>query len=151
MSGLGASSWDGSQVGPVTGQPLPQSLLLSFVPADLLNKNNSGSEFLTVGWQPHLFTWWTVFLLEVNSRSAPTTHTHWAFHLRYLCLSPESLTPPRSLELSRGSSHLSPTPSCTFPFILLAFRASILTSPYTLSSSSFPLPLLFLTKVAPSL
>jgi len=37
-----------------------------FVPGVLLDRNNSGSEFLTVGWQPHLSTWCPVFLLEVG-------------------------------------------------------------------------------------
>jgi hypothetical protein len=36
----------------------------------------------------------------------PSSHC-WAFHLRPLPLIPESLSPPRSLILSRGSSHLS--------------------------------------------
>ena len=40
-----------------------------FVPDVLSDRNNSGSEFLTVGWQPHPSTWWPVFLLEVDSTS----------------------------------------------------------------------------------
>ena len=36
--------------GPVTRPPFPQALLLIV----LADRNNSGSEFLTVEWQPHL-------------------------------------------------------------------------------------------------
>jgi hypothetical protein len=56
----------------------------------------------------------------------PTLHC-WAFHLRSLPLSPESLSPPRSLVHSRGLPILPPPTSlgCPFPFILLALRASL--------------------------
>jgi hypothetical protein len=69
VSGLGAFPWAGSHFEPVTGPPFPQ-LFSSFVLAVLSDRNNSGSELLTVGWQPHPSTWCPVFLLEVDSTSS---------------------------------------------------------------------------------
>jgi hypothetical protein len=78
-------------------------LFSSFVPAVPSDRNNSGSEFLTVGWQPHpsldaLSFYWR-WALQV-----PFSHCR-AFHLRFLPLSPESLPPPRSLVHSRRSPY----------------------------------------------
>lgn len=53
-----ASPWAGSQFGPVTEPPFSRALL-HFCPSD---RNNSGSELLTVGWQPYLYVfWWWCF------------------------------------------------------------------------------------------
>jgi hypothetical protein len=68
VSGPGASPWAESQIGPATGPPFPR-LFFSFVPAVPLDRDNSGSEFLAVGWQPHPSTWCPILLLEVDSIS----------------------------------------------------------------------------------
>jgi hypothetical protein len=57
VSGLEYTPWAGFQFGPLTGPPFPQSLLHFFGPAVISDRNNSGSEFLTVGWQSHPSTW----------------------------------------------------------------------------------------------
>jgi hypothetical protein len=50
----------------------------------------------------------------------------WAFHLRFLPLSPESLSPPRSLGLSGWSPQPPTSRGFQFLFFLLALRASVL-------------------------
>jgi hypothetical protein len=50
--------------------PLFLSLFSIWVPAVLLDRDNSGSEFLTVWWQLHPSTWHSAFLLEVDSTSS---------------------------------------------------------------------------------
>jgi hypothetical protein len=79
VPGLRASPWDGSQVGPVTGPPFPQSVL-HFVPAVLLDRNNSWSEFWLWNGNPippfdaMFFYWrWTLWsslspLLGISSK-----------------------------------------------------------------------------------
>ena len=101
VSGIGSSPWDGSQIGPLTEPHFPQSFV-HFVPAVLLDRNNSGSVILTVGWQPilpldvlSLYWRWT---LQVSSQNC------WPFHLISLLLSPTSLSPSRSLIHSKGFS-----------------------------------------------
>ena len=59
----------GSQFGLVTRHPFLR-LFSIFVPAFLSDSNSSGSEFFTVGWQPHPSTWCPLFLLEVGSTSS---------------------------------------------------------------------------------
>jgi hypothetical protein len=46
------------------------SFLSIFIPEVLLDRNNTGLEFLTVGWQPHTSTWCPVFLMEEDSTSS---------------------------------------------------------------------------------
>ena len=107
-----------------------------FVPAVLLNRNNSGSEFLTVEWQPHplldvlSFYWrWTL--------QVPSPYCR-AFHLRSLPLSSVSLSAPRSLVHSGGSLHLLPS-RVAFLHSLLDLRASVLFSyPITGHTPLFP-------------
>ena len=69
MSDLRASHWDESRL-VWSLDHLSPSLFSIFVLAVLLDRNNSGSEFLTVGWQPNPSTWCPVFLLEVYSTSS---------------------------------------------------------------------------------
>ena len=64
-----------------------------FVPTVLLDRNNSWSELLIVGWQPHTSTFYWRWTVQGSHCLA--------FHLRSLPLSPESFSPPRSLVLSR--------------------------------------------------
>ena len=64
----------------------------------------------------------------------------WEFYLRSLPFSPESLSSPRSLVISRGSLHLPPPWGCIFPLILLAPMSSFL-SPHLHIWSCFPFPL----------
>jgi hypothetical protein len=85
-----------------------------FVPAVLLDKNNSGLECLTVRWQLHpsldalSFCWrWTLQVFSLHYR---------AFHLRSFFLSSESLLPPRYLVYSRGFPHLLPVKVACFHF-----------------------------------
>ena len=96
-----------------------------FIPAVVLDRNNSGSEFLTVDGNPipplDALSFYSRWMLQVPSPQCC------AFHLKSLPVSPELLLPPRFLVLSRGSSCPLPTfPGCIFPFILLALRASLL-------------------------
>ena len=106
---------------------LSLSLFSIFVPAVLLNRDNSGSEILTVGWPSHPSTWCPVFLLEMDST---------------LFLSPllgiSSKVPPfeswDSLTSQIWYILEPPTPPPTFrgyifPFILLALGAKLLVSP----------------------
>ena len=77
-----------------------------------------------MGWQPHpsldaLSSCWR-WALQV-----PSPHCR-AFHLRSLPLSPESLSPPRSLVHSGGSPQPFTSQGYLFPFFLLALRASVL-------------------------
>jgi hypothetical protein len=77
-----------------------------------------------VGWKPHpsfdaLSSWWR-WALHVPSPYCQ------AFHLGFLPLSPESLSPLRSLVHSGESPQSSTSWSCQFPFFLLAFRISVL-------------------------
>jgi hypothetical protein len=97
---------------------LSLSLFSIFVPAVLLDRNNSGSEFLTVGWQPHpsldaLFFYWRW------TPQVPSPHC-WSFHLRSLFLSLEHLSPPRSLVLSRGTFHPSTSYLLRLPISILS-------------------------------
>jgi hypothetical protein len=69
VSDLGASPWAGSQVG-LSLNRISLSLFSIFVPAVLLDRNNSGSEFLTVGWQLHPSAWCPVFLVEIDCTSS---------------------------------------------------------------------------------
>ena len=87
-------------------------------------------------WQTHPSTWCLVFLLEVGS-TGPSLHCR-TFYLRSLPLSPESLSPPRSLVHSRGFPHLlapevahfhsfcwpSGLQSCFFPQYVIMFPSS---------------------------
>ena len=49
VSGMGACSWDASQVGPVIGQPFPQSLLDPHIPEFLVDRINLELNVLWVG------------------------------------------------------------------------------------------------------
>jgi hypothetical protein len=72
-----------------------------------------------------------IFSLDVLSLrwrrtlQVPSPHCT-AFHLRFLSLSPEILSPPRSLVHSRGFFHLLPKQSFLFPFFLLVLSPSVL-------------------------
>ena len=122
-----------------------------FVPEGLFDRNSSGSELLMWDGNPitHLmpslsFYWMWILQVPTPHLQVPTPHCR-AFHLRYLHLSPESLSPPRSLVHSGGT----PPPSlgdCLFPFFLLALRASGLFTHLImfLSSSSLSHPSLSL-------
>jgi hypothetical protein len=82
------------------------------IPAVLSDRNNYGSELLTVGWQPHplldaLSFYWR-WALQV-----PSPHCR-AFHLRSVPLGLESLSPPRSLVHSRGSHQPPTSQGCFF-------------------------------------
>ena len=79
-------------------------MLLSIIfPAGPSDRNNSGSEFLTVGWQLHPCTWWPVPPLEVNTTS--------------------STSPLQRMPLPFTSQ------GYLFPFFLLVLRASVLSPP----------------------
>ena len=66
----------------------------------------------------------------------PVLHWRWAlqfpsphcmaFHLESFPLSPESLSPPRSLVHFRGSSQPPTSQGCLFPVLQLALRASVI-------------------------
>jgi hypothetical protein len=76
-----------------------------------------------------------------------------AFHLRSLPLSPESLSPPRSLVQSLEGLPPPFFPGYLFQFFLLALRASVLfpnPHPNTWPCSPLPLPVTFLTHMPPS-
>ena len=75
-----------------------------FFPVVLSDRNNSGLELLTVGWQP-IFPLDDLSLHWRRTLQVPSPHCR-AFHLRSLPLSPESLSPPRSVVYSRGFSNL---------------------------------------------
>jgi len=97
------------------------SLFSIFVPSVLLDRHNSESEFLTVGWQLHpplgaMFFYWRK-ILQVPSPQC------WAFHLRFFPLSLEILSLPWSLVHSRWSPDLI-CQGCIFPFVFLALGAS---------------------------
>ena len=86
-----------------------------FFPAVLSDRNNSGSDVLTVGWQPHLSFSALSFCWRL-ALQVPSLHCR-EFHLRSLPLSFESLLPPRSLVHSRGSLHLlTPEVACFYSF-----------------------------------
>ena len=99
-------------------------LLSISIPAVLSDRNNYGSEFWLWDGNPilHLmpslsFCWsWTLQVPSPQCR---------AFHLRSLSLSPESLSPPRSLVYSRGSPLLPTSRSYLFPFFLLSLKNSV--------------------------
>jgi len=102
-------------------------LFPSFVLAVLLDRNNSGSEFLTVGWQPHPSTRCSVFLLKVDTTSSLS------FLLGISSKFPpfdylESLT-PRPLVYARGLLYLLPPKVACFHSLLLGLRASLLCPP----------------------
>ena len=75
-----------------------------FFPVVLSDRNNSGSELLTVGWQP-IFPLDDLSLHWRRTLQVPSPYCR-AFHLGSLPLSPESLSPPRSVVYSRGFSNL---------------------------------------------
>jgi hypothetical protein len=120
-----------------------------FVPAAFSYLNNYGSEILTVWWQPHpsldvlSFCWrWA---LEVHS-----AHCR-AFHLRSLPLSPESLSPPRSLVHSGESPHLLPSEVPSFHSFCWPLGFSPFHPHNTWSYSPLPHPVPFPTQVPLSL
>ena len=83
-----------------------------FVLEVLFDRNSSGSELLTwdgnpiTHFMPSLsFYWMWILQVPASHLQVPTPHCR-AFHLRYLHLSPESLSPPRALVHSGRS----PTP-----------------------------------------
>ena len=123
---------------------LSLGLFSIFVPAVLLDSNNSGSEFLTVDGNPipsfDALSFYCRWTLQV-----PYPH-YWVFHLRPLSLSPKSLSSHRSLVLSRGFSHLpSPKVAYFYSFCWSSGIFSCLSSlipdhvPLFLSPSSLPL------------
>ena len=145
VSGLGVLPWVGSQVGPVSGPPFPQSLL-HFSPCNYFRQE----QFFVRNFDCDLVTVFPlkvlVDLLEVDSSSSQ----HWAFWLKSSPVSPKSDLPPGSLVLSRGSNHLAlPTASHfhLFPWpsgFLFCLPYIWSCSPATLHSHphlSFPLPL----------
>ena len=92
VSGIGSSTWDGSQFGPTIGPPFLQ-LLSYFCPYSSFRQDQFGVrnfdcevgntilplEVLTIYWR------WTLWV--------PSSQC-WAFWLRSLPLGPESLSPP---------------------------------------------------------
>ena len=141
-------------MGPNLGQSLDLlslSLFSIFVTSVLLDRNNSGSEFLTVRWHPHRSTWWCPFywrwILQVLSPNC------WLLHLSCLSLCPEILSCPRSLVHSRGSPHLSPSKVAYFHSLcwLLRLHVSYPSPPRTWTWFTFPLLLPSITQVLPSL
>lgn len=106
-----------------------------FVPAVLINQNNYGWKFLTVGWQPHctldtlyFCCRWTLKVFSLHYR---------AFHLRSITFSPES---PRSLIYSGGCSPLLCPEVACFQFFLLGFSTVPLTQNLIMFPSSPPWP-----------
>ena len=98
---------------------LSLSLFSIFVPAVLLGRNNSGSEFLTVGWQPHLSTWLPIFLLDVDSTSSlspQVSSPHWWTPFQFYC----SL-----LARARPPSPSTPWGPCSFTLFLLLLSVFI--------------------------
>lgn len=145
-------SWAGTAF-PSVSSPV---LSLKF----FLDRNNSGSAILTVGWQPHSSTWDLSLYWRWTLR-VPSLHW-WAFHLRPLPWSPGSLWHPRSLWISRGSpiSYLlqlhiftnSSGPQGFFPVFppyLILFPFS-LTPPLFHPGSSLPLPLMIISFPLPT-
>ena len=129
------------EIDPKLSRSLYLSLLSNFVAAVLLDRNNSGSEFLTLGWQPHPPTCCHIFLLEIDSpSSSPHCRT---FLLMFLPLSPENLSPFRS----RGSLHIQRLPVS----ILSAGPQDFNPVPHPQYSTTLSLHVAFPTKVAPSL
>jgi hypothetical protein len=134
-------------------------LFFIFVPAVLSNKNNYGSELLTVGWQPHssldalYFCWrWTLQVLSPHCR---------AFHLRSF----ESLWVQRVSYLQELWYILEGTPNLLSPKVAYFYyfccpsgfhscspssQYLIMSSQYLIMSSSSPL-VWFPTQVPPSL
>jgi hypothetical protein len=113
VSGLGTSPWAESHFGPDTGPPFSQAPL-HFHPCSCFRQEQYWVRVVTVGWQPDpsldaLSSCWR-WALQVSSPY------WWAFHLRSLFLSPESLWPFRSLVHSGGSLQSSTFWGCLFPF-----------------------------------
>ena len=97
--------------------------------------------------------WCPIFLLEVSFISSPSLHQ--ALHLRYLPLSSESLSSPKSLVHSRGSASTFHYQGYLFPFFLLALRPSVI-FPHKIPDQvplplSLPSPILFPSQIPPSL
>jgi hypothetical protein len=95
---------------------------LSNVSHSNLLPTDRGIWFLIPTWKGHWHG--PVFLLQVGSIISLSLLQ--AFHLRFLPLSPESLSPPRSLVHSVGSPQPPISRGCRFQFSLLALRASVL-------------------------
>jgi hypothetical protein len=150
VSGLGVSPWAGSHFGPVTGPSFPQAPL-HFHPC-----NSFRHEFFQrcdCGMAIPSLTWCPVFLLEVGSISSFSLL--WAFHLRFLRLSPESLLPPRSLVHSGESPQPPISWGCLFPFFSFGPQGfSPFSLPNTRSGSPLPhipCPIHFPSLVPPTL
>ena len=118
--------WIPSWAGHWTPFPSVCCLLSIFIPSVLLDMNNSGSMFLTVGWQATLSLHLISCLYTGGGLYEFLLPHCWAFHLRSLPLSPKSLSPPRSLVHCRGFPQLPVSWGCLFPFFLMEFRASVL-------------------------
>jgi hypothetical protein len=109
-----------------------------FVSEVLSDRNNYGSEFLTVRWQPPVsldalsFCWrWALQDLSPHCRE---------FHPRSLPLSSESLSPPRTLVHSEGSSHLlPPNVACCHSFCWPSGLQSFSLTRYLIMFPSSPL------------
>ena len=121
---------------------LSLSLFSIFVLAVLLNKINSWSEFLTVGWQDHP--------LDVLSSTEVPSPQCWAFHLRSLPLGTENFLPPRSLLNFRGSLHLLP-PKVSILFASPQDFTTVSPLPIPNHVLLFPLLVLSPTQVPPSI
>jgi hypothetical protein len=122
VSGLGTSPSAGSHFGPVTKPTFPRALF-NFHLFTSFRQEQLRARVLPVGWQHHpsldaLSSYWRLALW------VPSSHYR-TFHLGYLLLSPESVSPPRSLVHYKGSPKPLTSRGCLFPFFLLALRTSV--------------------------
>ena len=112
---LGAFPGAGSHLGPVAGPYFPQ-VTRNFHPCSSFRQEQLWVRVFTVGWQPlpsldALSSCWRWILYIIPSPYC------WAFHQRYLPLSPESFPLSRFLVHSGGSPNLLP-PACFHSFYL---------------------------------
>jgi hypothetical protein len=115
VSGLRTSPWAGSHFGPVAGPSFPQAPLHFRRPC-----NSFRQEQL---WVCDETDWCPIFLLEVGSISSLSPLSGISSKVP---LSPESLSPPRSLVHFGECPQFPISWSCVFPFFLLALGTLVL-------------------------
>jgi hypothetical protein len=119
------------------------------IPAVLSDRNNSGSEFWL--WDSNPIPPFDTLSFHWRwAPQVPSPHCR-VFHLRSLPLSPESLSPPRSLVHSRGSPHLLPPKVACFHSFCWPSGLQFCPPPHTWPCSPLPLPVLSSTWVSSSL
>ena len=129
MSGLRAYPWATHHFGPIPRRSLPQ-VPLHFHPCLSFRQEQLWVRVVTLGCPSPSSSFDALSSCWSWALYVPTTYC-WAFYLRSVLLSPESLSLPRSLMHPGGSSQPPISQIFLFPFFLLALRASVL----------FPLPI----------